>query len=410
MNTSTSSRVVKPEELEIVKDLYVNQRKSMYEIAAVLGHNVSWVFLRMKRAGVQSRDAHESKSIYSVDEDYFCKIDSHEKAQIYGFLRADGCIHFCNKTDSIRLEVGLNDKDSDYLEWMKKCFGYTGPVTKYKPKIQKTINENSYAQLHISNYTFTTVLHRLGMKPRKSLVDIFPSFDEVPEEFLSSFVCGFFEGDGSAIINRKGNHPLFVISFAISYNFALPLQRYMREKLGINSCLYCKPAERTMNPSAHLWKLTTEGNPQALRLMEWMYSKATYRMQRKYDRYLEVRKLYDDNLELIKTDEWYDRKNQNISKGLMGHEVSAETRQKIGERQKAHARKTYRELKLRSPTGQYYLTKEYEALLKEFPELSMDGLCRLRAGRYASWKGWTKASDADIEAARTAGTLIEKAY
>jgi hypothetical protein len=334
MNITTSSRGIKPEEIEAIRDLYVNQRKSMYETADALGHNVSWVFLRMKRAGIQSRDTHESKSTYSINDDYFCKIDSHEKAQIYGFIRADGCLHFATDQDSIRLEFGLHNQDIDYLRWMKKCFGYTGPIHEYKVKAPC---HSTHAHLCISNYTFTTNLNRLGLKPRKSLVDIFPSFDEVPEEFLSSFICGFFEGDGTAMLKKKGNHPLFAIGFAVSYDFGLSLQTYLREKLGIGACFYCTPRDRLKDCRAHIWKLTTEGNEQALKLMEWMYSKATYRMQRKYDRYLMVRKLYDDNLELIKTDEWYDRKNKNISKGLMGHVVSDETRRKISERRKARS-------------------------------------------------------------------------
>lgn len=162
------------------------------EDAVAIGksYNVSQPFIHnlLKVNGIKMRP-HSEWSKYKLNRDYFEKIDSHEKAQILGFLYADGCI--AENRDSYKLQIVLHEKDVEYLKHIKKCLGYTGPIRRFKARVAH------HVVLVIHSKKMGEDLIKLGVFPRKTFKVRFPTEDIVPKEFLSSFVLGFFEGDGS---------------------------------------------------------------------------------------------------------------------------------------------------------------------------------------------------------------------
>lgn len=120
-----------------------------------------------------------------MNENYFSEINSHEKAYILGFIYADGSVR-CN-SEHYTLEINQNGERKDVLEKIIKALDADIPIKEY------SINTFSI-QFHSKRIAQDLV--KLGAVSNKSLVLQFPTKEQVPEEFLSSFILGCFDGDG----------------------------------------------------------------------------------------------------------------------------------------------------------------------------------------------------------------------
>ena len=67
------------------------------------------------------------KRIYKVNENYFEKIDTPEKAYILGFFYADGY----NNEETGALEFVQKEERIDILEQIKKCLGCNYEIKEY---------------------------------------------------------------------------------------------------------------------------------------------------------------------------------------------------------------------------------------------------------------------------------------
>lgn len=128
----------------------------------------------------------------SVQHDYFQEIDTPAKAYILGLLTADGCI----TTGTGQLTLALHTKDRDAVEFMRDelC-----PDTRITERMVRT---SEMAYLHVQSPQITEDLARHGVVARKSLIIRWP--ETVPGFLEGSYLCGYFDGDGSL-----GLKPLF---------------------------------------------------------------------------------------------------------------------------------------------------------------------------------------------------------
>ncbi|MBH0168005.1 LAGLIDADG family homing endonuclease [Fictibacillus sp. 18YEL24] len=128
---------------------------------------------------------------YTVNENYF-KTWSASMAYVLGFFAADGCL-----PKDLQL-VSFSQKDPKILEDIREELQSTHPI--------KTNPRTGVHLLNISSKIMKEDLMKLhGMSPKKSTILEFPY---VPEEYLSHFVRGFFDGDGN--INYKKRTVSFV--------------------------------------------------------------------------------------------------------------------------------------------------------------------------------------------------------
>jgi hypothetical protein len=137
---------------------------------------------------------------YSLDVDFFKKIDTEDKAYWLGFLYADGCI-----TDK-SVNILINQNDIEILEKFKKSIQYSGIIEirndkinygkKYGIKISKT------AKVRIGSVELREDLIKLGCFQRKTFILKFPTREQVPNHLIHHFIRGYFDGDG-CVYNRK---------------------------------------------------------------------------------------------------------------------------------------------------------------------------------------------------------------
>jgi hypothetical protein len=228
----------------------------------------------------------------------------------------------------------------------------------------------------------------------------FPNFNQVPEEFLSSFILGYLEGDGTIYLKEflYGRVPNFRLSFALSEPFGRELKKILKDKLDIN-CFFYKQKDSKIHV------LSIGGNQQAIKLANFLYKNAKFYMKRKRDVFDRVLKYYDQNGKFIETEDWKTVRKKKLQAATVGIKKSEEMKTKM--RKLASLRVPL--LRVKSPNGQIYQVCGVEKFAEE-----VGGWARyfgqLRSGKITNYKGWTLATPAEIEAATLSNTLIEKNY
>ncbi len=395
----------------LIRYYYVNEKMGLEDTARKFGHTSCWLTPRLKALSIPCRSYIAAHKQFEFDESYFEKIDSHEKALIFGFIIADGCVHQSLTRPSVspRLQISLQARDIEYLEYIKKCLKFTGPVRTHRAN-----NDRDYCHIVITSKKICEDLMKLGCQPRKSLVCLFPTVEQVPEEFLSSFICGFFDGDGGYCLSRGVHVRNLSAGFAISYDMALFLQPFLKDRLNINTYLNKELRDANKDPRTHIWKLTTGGNQQSLRLAEWMYSKAPFKMERKYQQFLSIRQHYDENLNFIVPQAMKDNLRRVAIETHKGKKRSLECRLKLSQSKNSAAnRALWTTISVKSPNGNLYYSncsnRFFHDELEKY-QLHYTHLRRLTKGECAAYKGWVNATPQEIEESRKNGTLIEKLY
>jgi hypothetical protein len=135
---------------------------------------------------------------YSVDHNFFDKIDTEQKAYLLGLYFSDGNI----KNNCLRLVMC----DYDIIEKTKNILQYTGPI-KERTKINRKI---SYS-LIISSPDMVKNLKKMGCVENKSLILKFPH-EFVPKELINHFLRGMIDGDGCICTRKKyKNYSLSIV-------------------------------------------------------------------------------------------------------------------------------------------------------------------------------------------------------
>lgn len=158
---------------------------------------------------------------YNIDEKYFQKIDTANKAYFFGWILSDGCVSKNEK--QIRLKIA----DIEILELFKQDIGYTGPLisNKKKKEIHKEVKS-----LILCNLQLTKDIINLGCPHQKSYNLQFPT--SIPKEFLPDFIRGFFDGDGCAHIlapYKDKNICYLQASFISTKEFCEGLKYFLEE-------------------------------------------------------------------------------------------------------------------------------------------------------------------------------------
>ena len=138
------------------------------------------------------------KRKYNVNDVYFNKIDTEEKAYWLGFLLADGCIHERDGQDRLSLVLGIKDKN--HLEKFKKSLSFEGPIIDYTKKSGLFIGL-IHSYIRITSQLLVNDLAKVGCMPRKTLTLEFPI---IYDELRHHFIRGYFDGDGN--FQSDANH------------------------------------------------------------------------------------------------------------------------------------------------------------------------------------------------------------
>jgi hypothetical protein len=368
-------------------------------LAARYGIDASTVYEIVRRFGGHVRTQSEARTVYSIDESFFATIDSHVKAQILGFLFADGCLQVKESGAGV-LVVTLAQADDAYLQWISDTLQSDRPIARRRTRASngKTYGAVSFVT---NNPVIVRDLQRVGMTPRKSLTLQFPSPAQVPVEFIGSFIRGYFEGDGCAYLSKpttKCRTKRAKACFVGSWDFITALQRVLAER-GIKSTTFVKTSRSGVR------FLTMEINTldDVMRFYDLIYAHAEYRMERKYAKFVEYKAQYRE----AKTVR--DGK-PHVEYQLINRNYSEDLRRRMSNMARAKAEEQFcRPIHLKSPQGVIYGSDMVGPFCAEM-KIDRGRASLVARGLKPSEKGWTLPTESEISAARAADTLIEKRY
>lgn len=232
----------------------------------------------LQAASEYERDMSESRQVYRIDQTYFDKIDTSEKAYFLGFLWADG--HNQVKHNDVRIQIA--EKDILLLEKFKRWLSSDHPILSSKRTctLSKNKIERSYVRLTIKNKHLSQHLLALGMVQQKTSHPVWPNIEP---EFERDFIRGFLDGDGCWYVREKSSHFVGSVSFAGNVSFlkqlAQKIEAYTNIKLGI----YLSKG------SASYGVASLGGRNQMIRFGQWLYQdKREAYLDRKYQKYLQT--------------------------------------------------------------------------------------------------------------------------
>lgn len=186
-------------EIEEMINLYLDGHGTS-EIAELASVTPRYVRLVLSKNNIEKRPFGHWKREYQLNEDYF-KIWSNNMAYILGFFVADGLVDKDNQL------ISIAQKEKEILEKIKIELGSDQPLKQNKNTGVFMLNLNSKIMKN-------DIINLHGIMPNKSLDVKFPY---VPEEYLSHFIRGYFDGDGYVnyekhVVNFVGGSIIFMKS------------------------------------------------------------------------------------------------------------------------------------------------------------------------------------------------------
>ena len=141
------------------------------------------------RANIEGLKSQHRTGINSLVTDYFRVIDTPTKAYLLGLWMADGFV-----TKAGQVSLALHEKDRCLLELARDEIAPGGRIGKYQTRTTPMV------RFSVSAPGLVADLARYGVVNRKTLTIRWPQ--ELPPEFDSSFVCGYFDGDGCLMLTH----------------------------------------------------------------------------------------------------------------------------------------------------------------------------------------------------------------
>ena len=226
---------------------------------------------------------------YHMNELYFDKIDTQDKAYWLGFLYADG--YHCENWYKIGMALSVKDINHiksfcNYLKIDEKKIKTKPP---FKINIQgRIVNSDGTSNIQFSNKHMSISLSLLGLISKKSLILKFPNKKQIPINLINHFIRGYFDGDGCLSKTEQNNITRYGVTILSSKDFCKSLLEIVNKKLKINMCMW--------NSKEKIDKIHISGNRQVKKFMDWIYKDSIIHLDRKYKIYIylnnKIKKIY----------------------------------------------------------------------------------------------------------------------
>ncbi len=153
-----------------------------------------------KKFGLKPKTTGEASRKYHFNQDYFEKIDSPDKAYFLGLFYSDGCVK--GNDNGLRLSIQLQERDNYILQ---KFLNVINSPQKMGFEKRRKEHHSDYSNITICSVKLCNDLIKLGCVQRKALILKFPTQDRVPDNLISHFIRGLFDGDGGISIFNRPN-------------------------------------------------------------------------------------------------------------------------------------------------------------------------------------------------------------
>lgn len=203
---------------------------------------------------VDMRNGNESV----VDHDFFEKIDSHRKAQILGFICADGSVGSYErdrgneKYTCHQLSIEVNNLDGYYLQHI---------LDDLRSRNSLSSSKRGTNSISIVSEKLISDLGCLGVTQNKTLtLDLSKIIENVPSEYMNSFMLGYFEGDG--YVSKPDNSNAVIITTG-SETAAKQIQHIIKQHVGIENVY--------IRENGGAYRVSIHGVDEIEKTLCWMY-------------------------------------------------------------------------------------------------------------------------------------------
>ena len=219
----------------------------------------------LKQNGIRPRGCK-----YTLNDKFFDRVDSENKAYILGFLYADG---FVSKTTTC-LSVTIQARDISVLEHINKSLASDRPIA----------TKGNYRSFSIVNKQLHKSLVLLGCVPQKTFDIRLP---KISDGLMLHFLRGYFDGDGYLNI-RKKRKASGICAFCSNYKFCEDVRSFLSNH-GISSRVYRRNTRNPLCAEVRVGRFTDIEH-----LYHLMYDDASFFMERKERKFRELfRRKYD---------------------------------------------------------------------------------------------------------------------
>lgn len=206
--------------------------------------------------------------IYNINDNYFDNINTPEKAYFLGFIMADGCV--LDKHN--QLQFNIHKRDRDILVYFLNLLESNYPIIKHK---------EDYVSMVVTSKKIVNDLILLGIVPNKTKVLKMP---KINKELYPHLIRGYFDGDGSIWFDKQANS--YRIQFIGTENILTSIKQILQ--LSDNKLRYT-------NDDKTICRLGYSGNIKVFDILSLLYNNSTIHLERKYQKYLECKKLKEYN-------------------------------------------------------------------------------------------------------------------
>ena len=255
-------------------------------IAKELGITVSRVSGYIKRH-MSPRDHKHAHIKATCNDNYFDVIDSEDKAYWLGFIMADGYIS-CHKQASKKLGISLSTQDINHLEKFKSYINFSGNIKTYINTSGYKVG-SQYSRLIVSSDHLCNALEKLGIVEHKTKIAQFPKQLQLPFcKFKKDFIRGYIDGDGSIAITTTSKTPAFKLGIVGTYDMLTNIRAFF-----VHNGLHVPKNYYKRRPEHVVFQYDFGGNRQVYNALKLLYEDATVYLDRKYQRYQLLCKMYN---------------------------------------------------------------------------------------------------------------------
>lgn len=259
----------------ILNDDLVNEIINQYEngepilkISKKYGVNTRKISDTLRENNIKVR----SRRKFFYDESFFEKIDTKLKAYWLGFLFADGCVR--DVKGGYVVKIKLSELDETHLTSLLKHIGSNQEELRTEKSKFKGLNNKEYQStgkvLLINSKKMVKDLINLGCVQNKTNNIIFP---EINDEFIPSFILGYFDGDGCITQQKNKGKIYYHITFTSGSEYFLDEVKKILLNFGIKSI--SKYNYKTF------YRLQISNKLDLLKLKEYFYNDNNFCLERK---------------------------------------------------------------------------------------------------------------------------------
>lgn len=283
---NTARRFTDEEIIRIYEEEYIGQHVGVPTLQKK--YQYKRFYKDFVRLNLKRRNDQEKSRKYNCDETFFDVIDSEEKAYWLGFIYADGYINKRKDSAVLRIGISITESDSNHLEKFKKAIKTDAPIHHYTV-VQGYKVGTKYCRIIISNDHVARSLIKHGCVEHKSNI-VQPPIG-LPEDLIRHFIRGFMDGNGSITRTSKQDYS---ISFTSTDSVLLWIMNHLKQHDIIKRDY---PLSKR-KPEHIVSGFEFGGNRQTKRFLDYIYQNATVWLDRKYQRYLDLTQLLNeqDNL------------------------------------------------------------------------------------------------------------------